>query len=175
MTHTPTASGTDSSSVPAAASFNPAVFQNMLSAMVAYTEATAPRSVPNPACASVPDPFVAPAPAPAPVVAPAPTPALAPVVAPTSAFRTHGPWVASVLYQVIPGGPLVPIAEENETSGDWCCIHKGLYVGVTLSHALATNAVIGVSSSGMKGYKTQAAALATFNKLLGYHMIRICT
>jgi hypothetical protein len=96
-------------------------------------------------------------------------------VAPGSTFRTHGPWVAGVLYQVVPGGPLAPIAEENETSGDWYCIHKGLYVGVTLSHALATNAVVGVSNSGMKGYKTQVAALAAFNELLGYNMIRICT
>ncbi|KAJ7435120.1 hypothetical protein B0H11DRAFT_2257619 [Mycena galericulata] len=71
-------------------------------------------------------------------------------------------------YVVIPPAPLLPIAEPI-----WYCITKGRYVGVTLNNALALAAVVGVSGGNMKGYKTQALALAAFNELLQYHMVAV--
>ncbi|KAJ7930225.1 hypothetical protein B0H13DRAFT_2309928 [Mycena leptocephala] len=67
----------------------------------------------------------------------------------------------------------MPIAEDEHTGGDapsWYAITRGLYVGITLSNALAVSAVVGVCGSSMKGYTTQAFALAAFNELLAYNM-----
>ncbi|KAJ7918083.1 hypothetical protein B0H13DRAFT_2321739 [Mycena leptocephala] len=91
-------------------------------------------------------------------------------------FRTRGPWVAGALYTVVPTAPLMPIAEDEHTGGDapsWYAITRGLYVSITLSNALAVNAVVGVRGSGMKGYTTQALALAAFNELLAYNMVAV--
>jgi hypothetical protein len=71
----------------------------------------------------------------------------------------------------------MPIAEpalpEGADSPAWYAITRGLYVGVTLCNPLAVNAVSGVPRSGMKGYKSQALALAAFNELLGYNMVAV--
>ncbi|KAJ7666205.1 hypothetical protein DFH06DRAFT_1127333 [Mycena polygramma] len=106
-------------------------------------------------------------------------PAAAPVDvgAPVFGFHTKGPWVAGNLYVVVPTGDLLPITEEEvpagETGPNWYCITKGHYVGVTPSNPLALNATLGVSGSAMKGYGTQALALAAFNQLLGYRMVAV--
>ncbi|KAJ7834497.1 hypothetical protein B0H13DRAFT_1914068 [Mycena leptocephala] len=95
---------------------------------------------------------------------------------PTVGFRTRGPWVAGALYTVVPTGPLLAIAEDEYTDEEgptWYAITRGLYVGVTLSNALAVNAVVRVSGSNMRSFATQALALAAFNKLLGYNMIAV--
>ncbi|KAJ7932990.1 hypothetical protein B0H13DRAFT_1856600 [Mycena leptocephala] len=148
-------SGTESS-VPVAATdagdqnmIAAAAFRTMLSTMADFSQASAP----------------------APVVAAASS--VAPTAGPV-AFRTRGPWVASALYKVVPGGPLVAVAED-ETSEEnplWYCITKGLYVGVTLNNALALGAVSGVSRSSMKSFKSQVLVLACFNELLEYGMMK---
>jgi hypothetical protein len=38
---------------------------------------------------------------------------------------------------------------------------------------MAVSTVQGVSSPAMKSYKTQSAALAAFNELLGYNMVTV--
>ncbi|KAJ7836826.1 hypothetical protein B0H13DRAFT_1912885 [Mycena leptocephala] len=103
-------------------------------------------------------------------------PLFKPRPSPTVGFRTRGPWVAGALYTVVPTGPLLAIAEDEYTDEEgptWYAITRGLYVGVTLSNALAVNAVVRVSGSNMRSFATQALALAAFNKLLGYNMIAI--
>ncbi|KAJ6468696.1 hypothetical protein C8R47DRAFT_1078275 [Mycena vitilis] len=162
---TPTSSGTDS--VPVAAPPNPqpnvVAMQNMWAAMTALSQSQAP-----------PAPVHAPV---TPAASPAPTPAPAPAPAPAG-FHTTGPWVAGALYVVVPAAPLMPIVETNivpdgEEGPKWYAITRGHYIGVTLSNPLALNAVVGVSYSAMKGYKTQALALAAFNEMLRYNLVAV--
>ncbi|KAJ7601257.1 hypothetical protein B0H17DRAFT_1223303 [Mycena rosella] len=68
----------------------------------------------------------------------------------------HGPWVDAGAGEVL-----------------LYCITKGKYAGITLSHALALNAVVGVFSSAMKSYKSQSLALSAFNEMLQYRMVVI--
>ncbi|KAJ7126220.1 hypothetical protein C8R44DRAFT_734106 [Mycena epipterygia] len=114
---------------------------------------------------------------PAAVASPAnPAPAALIAVAPATApgFLTRGPWVSNSLYQVIPTGHLTLIAEApGEDMPLWYCITAGRYVGVTLSHALASGAVVGVSRCAMKSYKTQVLAVESFNQLLDYNMVAV--
>ncbi|KAJ7907522.1 hypothetical protein B0H13DRAFT_1879462 [Mycena leptocephala] len=102
--------------------------------------------------------------------APDPRPLCSP---PTTAFRTGGPWVVGSLYHVVPAAPLMPIAEEDNSECLWYAITRGLYVGITLNNPLTLAAVLGISGSAMKGHKTQAKALAVFNKLLAFNMVRV--
>ncbi|KAJ6503114.1 hypothetical protein DFH09DRAFT_1335501 [Mycena vulgaris] len=106
-----------------------------------------------------------------PIATPTPSPAVTPA---PGMFLTRGPWVAGSLYQVVPGGPLTHIVE---AAGDdqplWYCITRGHYVGVTLSHALALAAVVRVSGSAMKSYKTQVLAVEAFNEMLQFHMVAV--
>ncbi|KAJ7825681.1 hypothetical protein B0H13DRAFT_1918550 [Mycena leptocephala] len=144
-------------------------FQNLWAAMTALSQGQAPAPAPAPALAAPVQTAAPPVPTTAPVVQ-SPAPA-APV-----GFRTRGPWVAGALYTVVPTAPLMPIAEDEHVGEDaspWYAITRGLYVGVTLSNALAVNAVVGVRGSGMKGYATQALALAAFNELLAYNMVAV--
>jgi hypothetical protein len=67
----------------------------------------------------------------------------------------------------------MPIAEEDNSERLWYAITRGLYVGITLNNPLALAAVLGVSGSAMKGHKTQAKALAVFNELLAFNMVRV--
>ncbi|KAJ7093762.1 hypothetical protein C8R44DRAFT_890666 [Mycena epipterygia] len=163
----PAASGTES--VPVAAS-SPPPGSDLTSntAMAASTIGTpAPLS-------PAPMPVAAP-PAPMPVIAPA---APAPVPAPAATgFLTRGPWIAGSLYVVIPTGPLMLTAEDPPADPEepplWYCITAGRFVGVTLSNGMALAASQGVSNSQMKSHKTQALAVASFNELLGYNMVRV--
>ncbi|KAJ7430875.1 hypothetical protein B0H11DRAFT_2389626 [Mycena galericulata] len=92
-------------------------------------------------------------------------------------FQTRGPWLAGVLYVVVPAGPLLPVAEEPRDADDegpiWYCITKAKYVGVHLSQPMAINAVLGVPGNAMKSYKTQALAVAAFNEMLQYGMVKV--
>ncbi|KAJ7830848.1 hypothetical protein B0H13DRAFT_1915746 [Mycena leptocephala] len=195
MTSFPFASGTESHSVPDAASVpasgsgNAAALQLLTAALATLTQAQAPAQSPAPAVAPpapapvtpeavtepampVPlapaDPVVAP---PAPLVAPAPAALETPI------FRTTGPWVAGALYIVVPTSAMAAIVEEAPPFGDptpvWYCITKGRFIGVTLSNALALSATVGVSGFAMKGYKTQAIAVGVFNQMLGYRMVAV--
>ncbi|KAJ7492945.1 hypothetical protein B0H11DRAFT_1911389 [Mycena galericulata] len=118
-----------------------------------------------------------PSPVEAPVAAPVPPPGPPPPGNSPVGFQTHGPWVAGVLYIVVPAGPLLLITEDAPVEGEdppiWYSMTKGTYVGVHRSQALALAAVQGVSHSTMKGYKTQALAVAAFNEMLQYHMVAI--
>jgi hypothetical protein len=42
-----------------------------------------------------------------------------------------------------------------------------------MNNALAMAAVVGVSRSAMKSYKTQALALAAFNEMLTYNLVQV--
>ncbi|KAJ7105444.1 hypothetical protein C8R43DRAFT_1140771 [Mycena crocata] len=109
--------------------------------------------------------------------APQPAPQLVTVPSPTG-FQTTGPWIAGALYVVVPGGPLLPVAEPEYTGDDaplWYCITKGMFVGVTLSQGLASTATTGVRASAMKSYKTQIGALDAFNEMLRYGMVAVRT
>ncbi|KAJ7870136.1 hypothetical protein B0H13DRAFT_1896336 [Mycena leptocephala] len=172
MTTFPVASGTESPSVSVAASSpsnNSAALQLLSAAIVSLSQGGSPPGYAPAAPASAGS-----APTPIPV-APAPAPMAAAVAPP--GFRTRGPWTAGALYVVVPSGPLIAVAEaelsEGEGSPLWYCITKGCWVGVTLNNHMAVSAVQGVSSPAMKSYKTQSAALAAFNELLGYNMVTI--
>ncbi|KAJ7836465.1 hypothetical protein B0H14DRAFT_2589682 [Mycena olivaceomarginata] len=73
-------------------------------------------------------------------------------------------------------GPLVAIAEPPVAEGEeplWYCVTRGKHVGLTINNALAMAAVVGVSRSSMKSYKTQALALAAFNEMLTYNLVQV--
>ncbi|KAJ7687067.1 hypothetical protein B0H14DRAFT_3176746, partial [Mycena olivaceomarginata] len=100
----------------------------------------------------------------------------APVVPLPAGFQTQGPWVAGALYLVVPAGPLAPVPEEAAAEGEaplWYCITRGRHIGVTLHNSLALAAVVGVSRSSMKSYKTQALAVSAFNDMLTYNLIQV--
>ncbi|KAJ7901032.1 hypothetical protein B0H14DRAFT_3422941 [Mycena olivaceomarginata] len=99
-----------------------------------------------------------------------------PGTAAAAGFQTHGPWVAGALYLVVPTGPLVAVAEPPVAEGEepfWYCVTCGKHVGLTINNALAMAAVVGVSRSSMKSYKTQALTLAAFNKMLTYNLVQV--
>ncbi|KAJ7144887.1 hypothetical protein C8R43DRAFT_953680 [Mycena crocata] len=89
--------------------------------------------------------------------------------------RNTGPWVANVIYSVVPPSPLAAVDEDPASEEMWYGILKGRVVGVILSHTLAQDAVTGVSHNSMRGYKTQALALKAFNDALraGHVEIRL--
>jgi hypothetical protein len=100
----------------------------------------------------------------------------APVVPPPAGFQTQGPWVAGALYLVVPAGLLAPVPEEAAAEGEaplWYCITRGKHIGVALHNTLALAAVVGVSRSSMKSYKTQALAVSVFNDMLTYNLIQV--
>ncbi|KAJ7669899.1 hypothetical protein DFH06DRAFT_1125308 [Mycena polygramma] len=165
----PTSSGTGPVPVAAPPAPQPTVvaMQNMWAAMTALSQSQAPPAPVHTPVAPAASPAVVPTPAPASTTAPAP-----------AGFHTTGPWVAGALYVVVPSAPLMPIVEtdivpDGEEGPKWYAITRGHYIGVTLSNPLAVNAVVGVSHSGMKGYKTQALALAAFNEMLRYNMVAV--
>ncbi|KAJ7472807.1 hypothetical protein FB451DRAFT_1399005 [Mycena latifolia] len=89
-------------------------------------------------------------------------------------FQTGGPWIAGALFVVVPGAPLMLVAEDPSSDGAlWYCITKGRYVGVTLSNPLALAATTGASCGAMKSYKTQSLAVAAFNEMLKLHMVSV--
>ncbi|KAJ7703323.1 hypothetical protein B0H17DRAFT_1194510 [Mycena rosella] len=149
MTGFPASSGTEPSvpvaSLPGANAQTVATLQAMLATMATLSQAQRPTA---PAAPAVSPTTPAPAPpTPAPVVQ-------ATAVPPPIGLLTHGPWVVGSLYVIVPSASLMPIAED-----------------AGLNHALALNAVIGISSSAMKSYKSQALVLAAFNEMLQYRMV----
>ncbi|KAJ7086315.1 hypothetical protein C8R43DRAFT_1127236 [Mycena crocata] len=88
-------------------------------------------------------------------------------------FHTHGPWVVKNLYIVVPTSPMMAIVEDDEEGKLWYAITRGRFVGITLSSALATNSTTRVPAGTQKGFKTQAAAVAAFNELLGFNMVSV--
>ncbi|KAJ7143229.1 hypothetical protein C8R46DRAFT_1233004 [Mycena filopes] len=125
-----------------------------------------------------------PAPALAPgasVGAPAPAPASAQAVA-TSVFNftapptpivPGAPWVAGPLYPYISDLHMVsdPALADNGTL--WYVVVRGTAVGVIQDHAQALLAVTGISNNQMKGYKTLAQALFTFNHALDLSLVQV--
>ncbi|KAJ6544603.1 hypothetical protein DFH09DRAFT_1321806 [Mycena vulgaris] len=144
-----------------------AALQNVLAAMATFTQGnTHNLSLPPASQAALP----------ALAASPAPAVAAGSTATPAVGFLTRGPWVVGSLYQVVPTGPLIAIAEEATVVDEdryWYCITRGRYVGVTLAHTLAVGAVSGVSRGSMKAYKTQALAVAAFNDMFAYNMIAI--
>ncbi|KAJ6460161.1 hypothetical protein C8R47DRAFT_1327810 [Mycena vitilis] len=108
------------------------------------------------------------APSAAPAAVPAPAPA--PVLPPPTGFFSGPPWVVGNLYRVIPEAALER-SEHPDGNGDWYCITRGTYVGITLSNPLALAAVTGVPGGFMKGHKTQSLALDAFNTMLLFNKI----
>ncbi|KAJ7907034.1 hypothetical protein B0H13DRAFT_1879974 [Mycena leptocephala] len=141
-------------------------FQNMWATMTMLSQGQVPAPVPAPALMAPVQTAAPPVPTTVPVVQ-SPAPA-APV-----RFRTRSSWVVGALYIVVPTAPLMPIVEDehiDEDTSPWYAIMRGLYVGITLSNALAINAVVGIRSSHMKSYATQA-----FNDLLANNMVAVIT
>ncbi|KAJ7751469.1 hypothetical protein B0H14DRAFT_3513253 [Mycena olivaceomarginata] len=142
--------------------------------------AAVPATAPPPAAALPAAPVAAPAAvaaAPATVVAASAVVAAPAVAAPAHVgFQTRGPWVAGALFLVVPTGPLTHIPEDPAPEGLetlWYCITRGKYIGLTTNNSLAMAAVIGVSRSSMKSYKTQALAVAAFNEMLQFNLVQI--
>ncbi|KAJ7083931.1 hypothetical protein B0H15DRAFT_951684 [Mycena belliarum] len=167
--HSFTAPGTGSPPVPAAGSDaqSVAALHNMLAIMANFSQGKKIIAPPSATLSAPPTVQTQPQPA-APVpVAQAPAP---------GGFLVHGPWLVGLLFQVVPTSPLLAIVETEEQAQEerfWYCITRGRYVGVTLSNALAIGAVSGVSRSSMKSYKSQQAALESFNDALRYNMVTV--
>ncbi|KAK6980528.1 hypothetical protein R3P38DRAFT_2809194 [Favolaschia claudopus] len=169
------ASGT-ANTVPGAAppAYNPAetiaTLANMLNAMVNLSGGSAPS--PSPASAS-PAPAVVAA---APVAAAPVAPTVAPAVAPLS-LRTQGPWLAGLLFIVVPTQHLQAVPEDPIADGEehpvWYAITRGRHIGITLSNPFALAAIVGVSGGHMKKYKTQILALQAFNDSLTLGMVAV--
>ncbi|KAJ7790914.1 hypothetical protein B0H14DRAFT_3501155 [Mycena olivaceomarginata] len=99
-----------------------------------------------------------------------------PAAVPHLGFQTRGPWVAGVLFLVVPTGPLTHIPEDPVPEGFeplWYCITRGKHIGVTIHNSLAMAAVVGVSRSSMKSYKAQALAVTAFNEMLQFNLVQV--
>ncbi|KAJ7205084.1 hypothetical protein C8J57DRAFT_1259101 [Mycena rebaudengoi] len=105
---------------------------------------------------------------PAPITV-ATTPAATTAPAPPPSCAQWGLGSLKACTSLFPWPPFVDDGEERL----WYCITKGTYVGITTINALAISAVSGVSSSSMVSHKTQAAAVASFNLLLGLGLVQI--
>jgi hypothetical protein len=99
----------------------------------------------------------------APPAVPPPQPAA--VVQPQSGtlIQGHGPWVAGILFTVIPRTALAAVADNGEK---WFAITRGKYVGLTKNSAISLNAVTGVSTGLSEKFSSQADALNHFNAAL---------
>ncbi|KAJ7511754.1 hypothetical protein B0H11DRAFT_2214628 [Mycena galericulata] len=105
----------------------------------------------------------------APPVTPAalpPGPTAAPILA------EPGPWVVGVLYSEVPSTPL-PADGVVDNGQGWYGVIKGRKVGITQNHALALEAVVGVSNNAMRSYKTLDAAVTTFNHALVIGLVEL--
>ncbi|KAJ7115645.1 hypothetical protein C8R43DRAFT_1138100 [Mycena crocata] len=103
--------------------------------------------------------FSAPAPAPAPATNIFPP--IAPVV--PAFLRSTAPWIAGLLYVVVPASPLTSVTDNNEK---WFAITRGKYVGLTKNSAISLNAVSGVTTAISQKHATQREALDHFNAAL---------
>ncbi|KAJ7169173.1 hypothetical protein C8R43DRAFT_945126 [Mycena crocata] len=98
------------------------------------------------------------------------TPA-APVAPAAPAFlRTTGPWIAGLLYVVVPTHPLAPVTDLNEK---WFAITRGKYVGLTKNSAISLRAVTGVATGLHEKFSNQADALEHFNTALAANAVAI--
>ncbi|KAJ7687790.1 hypothetical protein B0H16DRAFT_1221796, partial [Mycena metata] len=62
---------------------------------------------------------------------------------------------------------------DDESGPTWYSISKGTFIGVTLSNHMALAATVGISGSHMKGYRTQALALAAFNEMQQFGLLGV--
>ncbi|KAK6984234.1 hypothetical protein R3P38DRAFT_3232317 [Favolaschia claudopus] len=103
-------------------------------------------------------------------------PTVAPAVAPLS-LRTQGPWLAGLLFIVVPTQHLQAVPEDPIADGEehpvWYAITRGRHIGITLSNPFALAAIVGVSGGHMKKYKTQILALQAFNDSLTLGMVAV--
>ncbi|KAJ7456322.1 hypothetical protein B0H11DRAFT_2244241 [Mycena galericulata] len=106
-------------------------------------------------------------PAPAPLVPPPPPPP--PPPAPLG--QSTAPWVAGVLYSVVPPQDLGSITVANEEL--WYAVIRGRVVGVTQNQQAALDAVLGVSHNSMRGYKTIDLAVDAFNIARGAGSVQV--
>ncbi|KAJ7076781.1 hypothetical protein C8R43DRAFT_966178 [Mycena crocata] len=90
-------------------------------------------------------------------------PASAPVHLLPAFLRTAGPWMAGLLYGVVPSMPLGAIPDNNDK---WFAITRGKYVGLTRNSAISLAAVTSVSTGMAEKHASQAEALAYFNDAL---------
>ncbi|KAJ7017140.1 hypothetical protein C8F04DRAFT_1279935 [Mycena alexandri] len=128
------------------------------SAVGATHAAPSAASIPAPIAASLPAPV---SPLPAEVAPPAPLETVA--AAPSTHIHDSGPWISGRLFSVVPPTALAPISDLDQT---WYAVTKGRHVGVTPDNALDGATTTRVSGAAHKGYTTQAAALAAFNRAL---------
>ncbi|KAJ7631458.1 hypothetical protein DFH06DRAFT_1337865 [Mycena polygramma] len=84
-----------------------------------------------------------------------------PTPAPPTTPQSSGPWIAGLVYTVVPPQPLGPAPHDDGEL--WYGIQKGKFVGVTQDHSLALTAVTSISNNQMKLYKSQLLALEAFN------------
>jgi hypothetical protein len=75
-------------------------------------------------------------------------------------IRMGAPWVAGLLYGVIPGASLTSIPDNG---GKWFAITRGKYIGLTQNSAISLNAVTGISTGLSEKFGSQADALNHFN------------
>ncbi|KAJ6463777.1 hypothetical protein C8R47DRAFT_1224945 [Mycena vitilis] len=96
-----------------------------------------------------------------------PAPPAPPAQASTGGIRFTGPWLAGVIYGVVPGGPLATVPDDGEK---WYAITKGRFVGVTNSTAIADGAVSRVSHALRSVFDTQQEAVTAFNQALALNI-----
>ncbi|KAJ7829904.1 hypothetical protein B0H13DRAFT_2372253 [Mycena leptocephala] len=106
---------------------------------------------------------------------PAPTPQAqsAPQAAPQAAsqfIRTSGPWIAGVLYSVIPGAALTAVPDNG---GKWFAITRGKYIGLTQNSAISWSAVTGISTGLSEKFNNQTDALNHFNAAHGTNSLAV--
>ncbi|KAJ7126588.1 hypothetical protein C8R43DRAFT_958076 [Mycena crocata] len=90
-------------------------------------------------------------------------PAPPPVPTLPAFLRTAGPWMAGLLYAVVPAMPLGAIPDNNDK---WFAITRSKDVGLTRNSAISLAAVTGVSTAISEKHATQAEALSYFNDAL---------
>ncbi|KAJ7923741.1 hypothetical protein B0H13DRAFT_2316097 [Mycena leptocephala] len=76
-------------------------------------------------------------------------------------IRMGAPWVAGLLYGIIPGASLTSVPDNG---GKWFAITRGKYIGFTQNSAISLNAVTGISTGLSEKFGSQADALNHFNR-----------
>ncbi|KAJ7458850.1 hypothetical protein FB451DRAFT_1182430 [Mycena latifolia] len=109
--------------------------------------------------------------APATLATPATSSAMSAPAPPSLTPQSAGPWIAGVIFSVVPPQDLAAIPDGGEEL--WYGILRSKFVGVIKSHALALDAVVGISNNSMKSYKTQDLALDAFNTAHRGNLVQI--
>ncbi|KAJ7484893.1 hypothetical protein B0H11DRAFT_2231558 [Mycena galericulata] len=110
-----------------------------------------------------------------------PAPVAPPFIPPPSALppppgpigQATGPWVAGVLFSVVPPQALAPVPVPASNKELWYCIIRGRVVGITQSQQMALDAVLGVSHNSMKSHKTVDLAVDAFNIALAAGSVQV--